>query len=323
LAGGRQGIAAGFTLVELLVVIAIIAILVSLLIPAVQGARESGRRMQCKNHLKQIGVALRHYAAQHKTLPYGSGDCCTRTNPRTWGGVWTTMILPQLEQQPLYDAIDFQKNVQDLPVEILTTVIPVYICPADAGANDAVLDDRFARDNPPRALGLWYTASMGPTEPDACPFCPDPTPRPGNWCCQGSNFGTRPGHGYPEGSSVGMFGRFRNAVRLATVRDGLSNTILVGETLPRQCAFISAFAVNFNVSPTTIPINTMLDDTGTGANLRNGHSWWLTSGYKSQHPGGAHFVMGDGSVHFFPETIDYRLYNALGTRDGGENAAVP
>ena len=92
----------------------------------------------------------------------------------------------------------------------------------------------------------------------------------------------------------------------ADVRDGLSNTIMNGETLPGQCIFISAFADNFNVSPTTIPINTMVSDRGQG------DLWWETSGFKSLHPGGANFAMGDGSVHFFNESIDFPLYNALG-----------
>jgi prepilin-type processing-associated H-X9-DG protein len=290
----------------------------------VQSTRESGRRIQCRNNLKQIGMALRNYSTKHRTLPYGSGDCCTSGNPRAWGGLWTTMILPQLELQTLHDKIDFNKHVSDLPEEVVTTVIPVYICPSDAGAGTAVVDNRFARDNPPRAMGLWYTASMGPTEPDYCPYCPmGVTPSSDNWCCQGNNFGTRAGQGYPDGSSVGMFGRFRNAVSLAKVRDGVSNTFMVGETLPRQCSFISAFSVNFNVSPTTIPLNTLLSDGGPDASFATGRNWWVTSGFKSRHPGGAHFVMGDGSVHFVHDTIDFRLYNELGTRDGGEPAMLP
>ena len=193
--------------------------------------------------------------------------------------------------------------------------------------------NRFSRDNPGTALGLWYTGSMGPTIPDSCPFCPDQNPSPGNSCCQGWNFGTIAGGGYPAGvypngnsypagsypagSTVGMFGRYHDAVRFADVRDGLSNTIMNGETLPGQCIFISAFADNFNVSPTTIPINTMVSDRGQG------DLWWETSGFKSLHPGGANFAMGDGSVHFFNESIDFPLYNALGTRAGRGVVAMP
>lgn len=168
-------------------------------------------------------------------------------------------------------------------------------------------------------MGLWYTGSMGPTRPDSCPFCADQTPSPENWCCQGWNLGTGAGGGYARGSSVGMFGRYRRpVVRFEHVTDGLSNTFMVGETLPRQCSFFSAFSVNFNISPTNIPLNTLL------SNEENPLSNWArVCGFKSRHPGGANFVMGDGSVHFISETIDFRLYNELGTRAGGEVASVP
>ena len=119
-------------------------------------------------------------------------------------------------------------------------------------------------------------------------------------------------------NSVGMFGRHhRPTTRFAEVTDGLSNTIMNGETLPRHCIFNSLVAVNFNVYPTNIPLNTMEDDRGAGG------LWYRTCGFKSLHPGGANFVMGDASVHFFSQAIDFRLYNNLGTRAGAEVVVVP
>ena len=315
----------GFTLVELLVVITIIGILISLLLPAVQAAREAARRLQCSNNLKQIALALHSYHEAHSSLPYAAGSCCYG-NPEASGGIWTTMILPQLEQSGLYGQIDFKKYTKDLPPTVVTTVISAYVCPSDAG-DSPVLNDRFDRDNPNPATGLWYTGSMGPTAVDGsdrasnqCPLCPaGTTPSPSNYCCQGHNFGTAPGNGYGYGSSVGMFGRYHNPITFDMVRDGLSNTIMLGETLPRTCIYYSAFAANFNVSTTNIPINTPnLANDPTGA-----ANWWISSGFKSTHPGGANVALGDGSVTFLNETINFQVYNNLGTRAGGEVAQVP
>jgi prepilin-type processing-associated H-X9-DG protein len=309
-----------------LVVIAIIGILVALLLPAVQTAREAARRLECANNLKQIGLAMHAYHTLHGTLPYGSGDCCDPGNPQAWGGVWSTMILPQLEQQNLHDKIDFNKHTKNLPQDVLDTVFKGYICPSDGKASSAVFKDRFVH-NPTQAAGLWYTASMGPTMPDQCPFCPDaadnkPDTNPPVYCCQGHNFGTLPGNGYPAGSGVGMFSRYRKAIKFDDVKDGLTNTLMLGETLPSQCTFISMFAVNFNVSPTTIPMNTFESD-GPGGQHAAGTSWWTTSGFKSRHPGGANFALGDGGAHFIADTIDFRLYNELGTIRGKEVAQLP
>jgi prepilin-type N-terminal cleavage/methylation domain-containing protein/prepilin-type processing-associated H-X9-DG protein len=313
----------GFTLVELLVVIAIIGILIALLLPAVQAAREAARRSMCSNHVKQIGVALHNYHDANKTLPYGSGDCCDSSNPYAWGGTYPTLILAFLEEQTLSDRIDFKKHMQQQSPTVLTTIISTYMCPSDASGSDAILTDRYSGHNPNPAMGLWYTASMGPTIPDSCVFCASQISDPGNYCCQGNNFGTQPGNAtggpvsYPPGSSVGMFGRYRNAVRFREVLDGLSKTLMVGETLPRDCIFISTFAVNFTVSTTTIPINNMQNDGGAVTN------WWLSSGFKSRHPAGVNVCMADGSVQFLTEDIDYKLYNNLGTRAGGEVVSLP
>ncbi len=308
----------GFTLVELLVVIAIIGILIGLLLPAVQAVRAAARRMQCSNNLKQIGLALHNYHGAHGTFPYGSGDCCSRAQPGAWGGVWSTMILPYMEQSPLHDQIDFNLHTQDLPTEVLETVIPTYICPSDPAGADPVLDNRYAAHNPARAMGLWYAGSMGPTDTTwgQCFFCPDPTPSDGNWCCQGHNYGTLPGYGYGPGSSVGLFGRYKKAIRIEDVTDGTSNTVMIGETLPGQCQFLSAFAVNFNICPTNIPLNFFTEPNESGV-------WYRACGFKSHHPGGAHFLMADGSTHFFSESIDFQLYNALGTRSGDEVVTLP
>ncbi|MCA9102017.1 MAG: DUF1559 domain-containing protein [Planctomycetales bacterium] len=309
-----------FTLVELLVVIAIIGILVALLLPAVQAAREAARRGACVNNMKQIGLAMHQYHDVHGRLPYAVIDCCTPA-----GGTWVNLILPHLEQQALADQFDLSLDMfAAVNATAVKTVVPVFICPSDPTASRPILPNRFSHNVSPQ-LGLWYPVSMGPTMPDACPFCPDPNPSPTNWCCQGWNYGTtaKPDGTIPAGSSVGMFGRYiKPEVSFARVTDGLSNTIMNGETLPGQCAFDGAYATNFPVFPTTIPLNTMENDGALGDGFKSS-LWFRTCGFKSEHPGGANFLMGDASVHFFNESIDFRLYNNLGTRAGGEPVTVP
>ncbi|MCX7427509.1 MAG: DUF1559 domain-containing protein [Planctomycetia bacterium] len=267
-----------FTLVELLVVIAIIGILIAILLPAVQAAREAARRMQCTNHLKQIGVALHVYTGAHNVLPFACGYQAAQT------GTWVSFILPQLEQQSVFDRFDFNVRLSDVAnKQAVATPIPTMVCPSDPASSNPIFEYRDCADSPlnPRpALGLWYPASMGPTHPDSCPYCPLPktaSTSPDSYCCQGWNYGST----LPENNSVGMFGRYPIGVKLNAVSDGLSNTLAAGETLPAQCVYNGAYANNFPVAGTTIPINTFEVCSVPGS----GH--YRACGYKSLHPAGA------------------------------------
>jgi prepilin-type N-terminal cleavage/methylation domain-containing protein len=318
--GQRCSRGRGFTLVELLVVIAIIGVLIALLLPAVQAARESARRTKCTNNLKQISLALHSYADTFGRLPFGTPGCCTPN-----GSNWAVSLFPFLEYATLQNQLDLQGNfkttVANATVIRQASKLPGFICPSDPAASAPIME-RFAHNISP-AHALWYPASMGPTHMDQCPFCPNPTPSPHNYCCQGWNFGStaNTGLGIVAGEFAGMFGRHAHAIRLAEVTDGLSNTWMVGETLPAHCTFMGVFSQNFPVSGTSIPLN-LMEDCGAGK-PGAGSNWYRTCGFKSKHPGGANFALGDASVRFIPATIDYRIYNEIGSRAGNEVVIVP
>ena len=297
----------GFTLVELLIVIAIIGILIAMLLPAVNGVREAARRMQCRNHVKQIALALHTYHESHDELPPG-GNFPDDTNP-----TWAAAILPQLEQQSVYDLFDFDVAIHHASNRpAVQTVIPTYICPSDPAASDPLQGGRVGagNHNAAKSMGLWYPGSMGPTRDGystgtSCVYCPEPL---GSYCCADTgDFGS---YGPP---GVGLFDRENHPVRFSMIRDGLSNTFMIGETLPAQCAYNGAYNHNFPIAGTSIPLNTMEE----GADGVNNY-WYTACGIKSRHPGGAHFLMADSSVHFLDENIDYVNYQRLGDRRDGE-----
>jgi prepilin-type N-terminal cleavage/methylation domain-containing protein/prepilin-type processing-associated H-X9-DG protein len=297
-----------FTLIELLVVIAIIAVLIALLLPAVQAAREAARRSQCINNMKQIGLAMHNYVQVVNTFPYGSPHACCTVRP---GAPWAAMILPYMEQKGIYDSFNFSLNINKLDnTTSVTTVISGYVCPSDPAASNPLIPMNLSYLGStayPNALGLWYLGNMGPTIMDQCVFCPDTKPSATNFCCQGSGFGNG-----GRSTFSGIFGRSPDNVSMVEVIDGLSNTFLVGETLPKDCKYNGAYTSNFSFTATIIPIN-VFESTAT-----NGNAYYRACGFKSRHPGGANFLLCDGSVRFIKQSINYQVYNNLGTRAGAE-----
>ena len=318
----------GFTLVELLVVIAIIGILIALLLPAVQAAREAARRMQCSNNLKQFGVALHNYHEAHGSLPAGSycpsGRIYACHN-------WFESLMPYLEFQALYDQLDFDvwTNQGPNPGVILERELGNVTCPSDnyAGllahrrfaASSAAEGSHIAGKYSSKSMGASYIPSAGPCDVGGCPINAWPDGRN----CQSSNMGTG------DIDVPGMFSGGSKFYKFRDCTDGLSKTFMIGEALPSWRIHGMYFhshrhLVTMNIPPNYWKINPKgcppeLVSTKDGG-IPGCHNFM--SGYNSYHPGGVQITMGDGSVHFINELIDYRTYVFLGDKADGEVFSV-
>ena len=336
---GRRGRGRAFTLVELLVVIAIIGILVALLLPAIQAAREAARRSQCLNNLKQIGIACLNYENSHKTLPPGSYYSLF-ANAKPPGGNYLTEIMPYMELGTVVDGIDrtrFFSEAVNAPI-IRNLIISQLICPSDQDETRIATAVEPSGRNPQQAQKTWYTGSMGTTIPDSVTLLSTlpitgndtvggPNLPPPAKLAVGCNFGTqeiscapcRTRAGVPCSDNSlcgGLICREHEGVPIRKAKDGVSKTFLAGETIPSHIIFNSVFSENFVVSSTLTPINLFESDNFA---MRLPRTYPLTSGFKSWHPGGVHMLLGDGSARLIQETIDYFVWNAYGSRSGGES----
>ena len=337
----------GFTLIELLVVIAIIAVLIALLLPAVQAAREAARRAQCVNNLKQIGLSLHNYASANGVFPPGYvssilpnvTDACNQDVENTpgqsvdrgAGWAWGSMILPQMEQNTVYNSINFNLSVAYHQNDTCSlTALSVFLCPSDPGPSTIPV---FA-DPPDPAQPGSYSASSHRRHPLSGQLRRDVRDRrdlrPVRLHRLSANNNAR---WPPLGTHSGMF--YRNSrVGFADVTDGTSQTIAVGER-SHNLSYVTWVARSidgwlgktspieggtdqFNPSPeecwTQILGPAGLEDGPRTINNPEAH----VEDYWSRHPGGANMLFGDGSVRFLKSSINPIAWRALATRNLGE-----
>lgn len=309
----------GFTLIELLVVIAIIAILVSLLLPAVQQAREAARRTQCKSNLKQIGIALHNYHDVHSVFPPGYLDAIAGNSERTNGGwAWSTFLLPYVEQASLYSQFDFSTTPYALttpggrPVQnqlLVATPLAVYSCPSDVRALAIPNNAGSAGNGAGAALAaqISYQGVLGAFDGAPC-------------AASGSAIVVDP-------RNNGLF-PVNGRVRFRDVTDGTSNVIVVGEvreipnTTDPAGNIVGSRRQFIYGSVTTAGgaqcWNNAYNNNGAHNHLRatrhklNGPllaASTLHRAFHSRHIGGAQFLLGDGSVRFLSENIEHTNTN--------------
>ena len=330
----------GFTLIELLVVIAIIAVLIALLLPAVQQAREAARRTQCKNNFKQIGLAVQNYHDNFNVFPFGKG-------PSYPGAAayarWSqhAMILPYIDQAPLYNSIDFNYPPETPGMGGVVAFMPPYVSPT--GINRAA-----SQTNIP---GFLCPSDIGPAGPGQNNYAGNQ----GGWLC---DRGDTPGSASdvsPGEVQTGVF-YYLSQCRMRDITDGTSMTCFFSEKIrgngnptPNSDLFVISPQTSLaNTYQTCQSINTA---TNTPLTSKWGYSWVMGencctqynhvavpnsnscagTGFvgtmtnmamqvsaNSRHTGGVHTLTGDGAVHFVSSNIDLNVWRGLGTRAGSE-----
>lgn len=318
---------AAFTLVELLVVIAIIGVLVALLLPAVQAAREAARRSSCSNNLKQVGIGLHNYHDVILTFPSGWLDHPTG-NVESWG--WSALLLPYIEQGPLHDKLGVSKGTLEQRITAdsanvypaTRTVLKVFICPSDSGHNAGLTHNNRSFDG-----GVGYTAAgftgaantiaglsnyMGVAgHRDVTNAQPNTGLFFGN--CQATSITTCPNG---QGTSV----------RMADILDGTSNTLVVGERDTRNCRAGTWLGVRNTNGSGTRGVIVVVGHSRPRLNQpvpppTTNIAWDVAQvgcgeGFSSLHPGGALFLAGDASVKFISQTINHNWVNPSGNANG-------
>lgn len=297
----------GMTLTELLVVIAVIAVLVSIVLPAVQSVREAARRLECQNRLKQFGLALQQFHDSNRSLPVNVDPWYRPEDNKAVehsGKGWIVSVLPQIEQPHLYaefsnffDGSFLNGGGLKHPdcLRLMQTRLPALYCPSD-NSSTQLLKNQFDWEDVLVAVtnykGVLGDQQIGGT--------------------QSIHHGTLPDC-HHSGGCNGLFFRrtFREPQRFSGITDGLSNTLMVGEDIPKYNAHSAAYFANTDYSSCAAPINFM-------PNPPSPRDWRNVMSFRSYHSGVAQFCLADGSVHSVSGTIEHKVYRALSTKNGAE-----
>ena len=336
----------GFTLVELLVVIAIIGILVAMLLPAVQAAREAARRVQCVNHLKQLALGCLNFESAFGAYPQGNAP--GGNFPNGGNTSWMFQVLTYTEHSNLYDEVVATGSLENAVSQgVLPERLSLARCPSDEWESD---DGRLHNyigstgpqcNNPPGGYDSPFQlhcngqVSSGNIVPPAL----DPPTHIGYGTS--ASWGSELSTGEPLDISLvrGMFVRGGTRLRVRHVTDGTSHTLLLGELLPEFSEFQRYNSANGQdpgwaggnsvaQGQTIQPINWRIDQVPTSSSWGETQycpdpnrclwNWAVTWGFKSNHPGGAHFALVDGSVRFIDDSIDHKTYQYFGCRHDGQ-----
>jgi prepilin-type N-terminal cleavage/methylation domain-containing protein/prepilin-type processing-associated H-X9-DG protein len=344
----------GFTLVELLVVIAIIGILVALLLPAIQAAREAGRRISCGNNIKQLVLGIQNYHDRSNSLPLSYGNIGVTVGGAGPGGVgpvedytiansgksWMVGVLPFVDQQVVYDRIGWiytASTVHDRALssdrhrEVSQTVIKTFMCPSDGDNGKGIMANRSLNHNGPVADTLkraitnykacagsnWGVGTFAQTAGD---FDNRPAPWPNNID------GINRGNGIICANADNQDANYHD---LAFITDGTANTFAVGEVVPRWSKNTWWWWWNSTTATCGIPVNfkpaTVLSGSQTMEYVDDtvATAWQDNNSFMSRHPNGAQFGMCDGAVKFVPDSVDFTVYKKLATAAGGAPAQLP
>lgn len=295
----------GFTLVELLVVIAIIGILVGMLLPAVQQVREAARRTQCANQCRQMGLAVMNYESAHMHFPPGwsTNSPMDPLSAPGWG--WSAHVLPFLDQGNVAENIDYRTSIEDHDHEvIIQSEMEVFLCPSDPTVDTIVNLDTHIEHGDHDHDHDHLVAYVGSDDDHH------------ELLVSRSNYSGAFGSNEIEDSPLDGNGIFfaNSRVRFGDIRDGSSNTIMIGERL-NTLGPISWVGVVADVDEPFARIVAITDHAPNDPSMH-------FEDFRSGHIGGINVTLADGSTHFVANTIDESAYRAFGSRAGGEIATL-